>query len=1133
MKRTFNYSDQKSNKFWSIETSNDTFTVNYGKTGTIGQTQTKTFADEEKCLKEADKLIAEKVKKGYVEVSLDSGSIANGSSVDNKPSGKVEKRQIPEILLDEKCIPVAIQVEFESSGEYWRLSLQKDSTTMRIRHYRSNWCINTKTLSSAKEAIIDAALLITDKLNSGFTLEKGEMELIDGTTLPLDIDIIKSVATLGVRLPKIGPVTIYDPGNMSHTSTFIKAIRSGDTDRVQKLIERGASPTEEVQVSKSKTSEPLVVAVESKQKEVIQMLLPFVQHPYFVYGSGYDAGSILTYAARNMDEEAVEILLGSGYPVAKDTTILYWISQLNLSKELTTRIIDDAEPIHDIGYAQLEALKNNRPDLAIQLLDRGVTTDISQVHHDYLEYTKTPLIYALNHFPDNLPLFQKLIEKGSDMSIGDESYATPLDYVMIGHGSLEVQDFLRQSGLKLHTFANPREAELHAFVKTGVDYGWGDRTAYHRIIELLDAGVDPNCKDGYGCTPLHYALAKQIPCFIKELLQYGADPNARDNEGRTPLFYYHRSYGGNGAIISDFVKSGADVNAIDNHGRTILMHATNIKDDHDMRSVIETFLWLKADTTSTDPDGNTFMHYAVVKKIGIDAESIINLAVENGADLDAKNNHGYAPLHLVVMKPKEERQTFHDYIVRYLLAAKADVDVQDSDGNTPIHLTAYPSDDYSRLVSGNPDLSIQNNMGKTVFDCIKDSGLYEGRLKKEVDSLLEEAASGGRQLPPLQWISHVVNPDAPTPTALNIVSAMRITNNDADDHLTFLGDNKFGIVGNIPGNVTIVDSMEGQIIWHLKKCYDGDGGAPVADDNAIYVAREDCGSRYLTAHEPLTGAEMWRCGLSSSYKQFGTIFVQTERYLVHANISAKKIYVVDKTKGKTTARIPMEHPAKQYGRRDLFTCAGSLYFFGIDEKEGKVVLDQYDLDTKAFVATICNFEENSPLAHCVYGSFLYVLVNNGCLYKIELPSGNIMNLVNHCSEIAHEFSGSKSLNLDANCKIHYILNSECGQYNALHTYDLSTDKLEVVHDLKDMKSELFPRAATSDRYVYLFGKHGNTGREIEIYDAQEKEMIAQMKLPNHGGYDWQLHAHVIGDSIYVIQRGGDEYGDDSVLYQIQ
>ena len=67
MKRTFVYTDEKSNKFWTIEVAGNSYTVNYGRVGTAGQTQTKEFADDAACQKAADKLIAEKIKKNYIE----------------------------------------------------------------------------------------------------------------------------------------------------------------------------------------------------------------------------------------------------------------------------------------------------------------------------------------------------------------------------------------------------------------------------------------------------------------------------------------------------------------------------------------------------------------------------------------------------------------------------------------------------------------------------------------------------------------------------------------------------------------------------------------------------------------------------------------------------------------------------------------------------------------------------------------------------------------------------------------------------------------------------------------------------------------------------------------------------------
>lgn len=68
MKRYFTYKDEKSDKFWSIDVQGVMVTVVFGKTGTAGNTNIKEYFKEEEAQKDADKLIQEKLKKGYVEV---------------------------------------------------------------------------------------------------------------------------------------------------------------------------------------------------------------------------------------------------------------------------------------------------------------------------------------------------------------------------------------------------------------------------------------------------------------------------------------------------------------------------------------------------------------------------------------------------------------------------------------------------------------------------------------------------------------------------------------------------------------------------------------------------------------------------------------------------------------------------------------------------------------------------------------------------------------------------------------------------------------------------------------------------------------------------------------------------------
>ena len=67
MKRCFIFQDGNSQKFWNIDVEGCGFVVTYGKLGTAGQTSAKSYDSDEKCQKEADKLIAEKTKKGYKE----------------------------------------------------------------------------------------------------------------------------------------------------------------------------------------------------------------------------------------------------------------------------------------------------------------------------------------------------------------------------------------------------------------------------------------------------------------------------------------------------------------------------------------------------------------------------------------------------------------------------------------------------------------------------------------------------------------------------------------------------------------------------------------------------------------------------------------------------------------------------------------------------------------------------------------------------------------------------------------------------------------------------------------------------------------------------------------------------------
>ena len=85
--RRFELSEGVSSKFWQIDVAGKSFTVAWGRLGTSGQTQTKAFDSDEKASAEHDKLVKEKLKKGYAEVpGLEAAAAATPTSTTRSPS---------------------------------------------------------------------------------------------------------------------------------------------------------------------------------------------------------------------------------------------------------------------------------------------------------------------------------------------------------------------------------------------------------------------------------------------------------------------------------------------------------------------------------------------------------------------------------------------------------------------------------------------------------------------------------------------------------------------------------------------------------------------------------------------------------------------------------------------------------------------------------------------------------------------------------------------------------------------------------------------------------------------------------------------------------------------------------------
>jgi predicted DNA-binding WGR domain protein len=85
MTRSFELTDGKSDKFWTITLEGEQYTVQFGRRGTVGQTQTKEIGSLDAARQAFDKLVAEKLKKGYKEV----GAARNGAGPAAAPASPI------------------------------------------------------------------------------------------------------------------------------------------------------------------------------------------------------------------------------------------------------------------------------------------------------------------------------------------------------------------------------------------------------------------------------------------------------------------------------------------------------------------------------------------------------------------------------------------------------------------------------------------------------------------------------------------------------------------------------------------------------------------------------------------------------------------------------------------------------------------------------------------------------------------------------------------------------------------------------------------------------------------------------------------------------------------------------------
>lgn len=315
---------------------------------------------------------------------------------------------------------------------------------------------------------------------------------------------------------------------LSLKGQLARAIRAGDVDAVDRLLDEGAGLEDRLFVSGSVHS-PLETAVLTRHEEVVRLLVG--------RGAALDASdrygwTALTYADANNFGDIVELLLSLGAsPSTRD--------------------------VH--GYtAAHRAAGRGEVDSTLESAVRDSGVDPPDASNE------TPLMLAVRHGHEATA--RELIGLGADI---DHVATDPIT----GHQWSVLSEAAYQSSVNeestlvemlLDAGADPNPAgcpPLSACVtqlfKTNID-------TLHRLVE---AGADPRAVNPIdGDTLLHHAAQVGSPEVIEAVLALDVALEAVDRVGRTPLLAVVNQE--NADSVRLLVAHGADVTAVDPEGNS-------------------------------------------------------------------------------------------------------------------------------------------------------------------------------------------------------------------------------------------------------------------------------------------------------------------------------------------------------------------------------------------------------------------------------------------------------------------------------------------------------------------------------------------------------------------------------------